>query len=389
MKNNLPKEYFETLKELVLNDLILLLKELEMAGNQSITIPAHHNIYNGTTGRDLRIDFSIPDSGVTTETGLLVFVPGFGGNIDSSVYKKMRDVFADKYNLVTLQCSFFGDEFMQGAENFKLKNGMSEISRHLDVEELEAFQEKPSDLLNLLSSKSLTLPVKATLNETKDNFNDMGFMQAIDIVTALETIKIILKENGLSFNERKIIGYGHSHGAHLLHLCNRLAPHLFSYIVDNSAWIEPVYLSGNRYLFQPNGAMILQIEFDYLAKKIIEDKKALNLETLYDNFDNQSKVIVFQGTDDNLIDHRLKEKIVSEIENVEFVLIDEKDVDNHTFKSNSHGLGADFLNMFEFAYDRMDNAMNKSRGKRNYEIQLSKTKIVVDYSQGLPVFTMT
>lgn len=71
-----------------------------------------------------------------------------------------------------------------------------------------------------------------------------------------------------------------------------------------------------------------------------------------------------------------------------FVLVDEKDVDNHTFKSNSHGLGADFLNMFEFAYERMGNSMNKSRGKRNYELQLSKTKIVVDYSRGLPVFAM-
>lgn len=68
-------------------------------------------------------------------------------------------------------------------------------------------------------------------------------MQAIDIITALETKKIILRENDLPFNEQKIIGYGHSHGAHLLHLSNRFSPYLFSYIVDNSAWIEPVYLS--------------------------------------------------------------------------------------------------------------------------------------------------
>lgn len=48
----------------------------------------------------------------------------------------------------------------------------------------------------------------------------------MDIITALEAIKIkiILKENNLRFNERKVIGYGHSHGAYLLHLSNRLAP---------------------------------------------------------------------------------------------------------------------------------------------------------------------
>jgi len=359
-----------------------------MAENQSITIPAHHSIYNGSTGRELRIDFSIPDSGVTAETGLLIFAPGFGGNIDSNVYKKMRNLFADKYNLVTLQCSFFGDEFMQGAENFNLKNGLSEVSGYLTAEELEVFQRNPSDLLNLLSSKTMTLPATAKLSETKDNFNDMGFMQAIDIVTALESIKIILKENGLLFNEQKVIGYGHSHGAYLLHLSNRLAPHLFSYIVDNSAWIEPVYLSANRYLFHQLGSMTLQIEFDYLAKEIVLDKGALNLNTLYDNFENHSKMIVFQGTDDNLIDHRLKEKVVSKIKNAKFVLIDKKDVDNHTFKSNTHGLDADFLNMFEWAYEKMGEYANEQPLKSFGEIQLSKTRIAVDYSHGLPVFML-
>lgn len=51
--------------------------------------------------------FSLPESNITIETGILIF--------------------ANRYNLVTLQCSFFGDEFMQGAENFNLKNGLSEV----------------------------------------------------------------------------------------------------------------------------------------------------------------------------------------------------------------------------------------------------------------------
>lgn len=359
-----------------------------MAQNQSITIPAHHNIYNGSTGRDLRIDFSIPDSGVTIDTGLLIFVPGFGANIESNVYKKMRDVFADKYNLVTLQCSFFGDEFMQGVESFNLKNDISDLERYLIADELQIFRGNPQSLLSLLSTKSITLAVIAKLKETKNHFSDMGFMQAIDIITALETIKIILRENELPFNEQKIIGYGHSHGAYLLHLSNRLSPHLFSYIVDNSAWINPVYLSANRYLFQQYGSMTLQIEFDYLAKEIVLDKKALNLNTLYDNFKNHTKMIVFQGTDDNLIDHRLKEKIVSKIGNATFVLIDKKDVDHYIFKSNKHGLNADFLNLFDLAYEKMGAYVNQQQMKLTDEIQLSNTIIDMDYSLGLPIFTL-
>jgi len=47
------------------------------------------------------------------------------------------------------------------------------------------------------------------------NFNDMGLMQAIDnIATALIIIEI-LKSNQLIFNSRRIMIYGHSHGAYL------------------------------------------------------------------------------------------------------------------------------------------------------------------------------
>ncbi|MFC5604719.1 DUF2920 family protein [Sporosarcina koreensis] len=359
-----------------------------MAENQSITIPAHHNIYNGSTGRGLRIDFSYPSAGVTTETGLLLIVPGFGGNIESKVYRKMRDRLADDYNLVTLQCAYFGDLYMQGAENFTLQNTEHFVQKYLDPKQQLEFRKKPTNLLSLLSSKAITLPVLAQLNETMEEFNDMGFMQAIDLITAIDAIIIILKENGLSFNEQKIIGYGHSHGAYLLHLVNRMAPHLISTIIDNSSWIEPVYLTNNRYLFQKLNELTIQIEFEYLAKKVIKDKQSLNLATLYCDFDNQTEIMSFQGTDDNLINHREKQAIISGIDNAKFILVNEKDVDQIVFKSNGHGLDADFLKMFEMAYNECNFEVTKVEKKKAYKVVLSNTTIYVDYSQGLPLFQL-
>ena len=78
----------------------------------STSITAHPNIYVGAAGRELRIDFCTPDLGVNEQTGLLILVPGFGGNIDSHVYKKMREEFADQHNLVTIQCNYFGSSYM-------------------------------------------------------------------------------------------------------------------------------------------------------------------------------------------------------------------------------------------------------------------------------------
>ncbi|WP_107923577.1 DUF2920 family protein [Lysinibacillus parviboronicapiens] len=272
-----------------------------MAENQSIKIPAHHNIYNGSSNRELRIEFSFPEKETDENLGIAIFVPGFGGKIDSNVYKKMRETFADTYNVVTVQCDFFGSEFMQSASSFNLNCDINELLASFSLEERSTINGDYSNLLEILSARNITIPVVAKIDETGDHFNDMGFMQAIDIITAIEAVRIIFKENSIKFNEKRVIGYGHSHGAYLLHLSNCLAPHLFSYIIDNSAWIEPVYLSANRLLFQGFGQMTLQMEFDYIAKKYIEDKQALSLDTFYNQFDNAAKIISFQGNEDNFV----------------------------------------------------------------------------------------
>lgn len=359
-----------------------------MAITQSIKVPAHHNIYDNSVERELRIDFSIPEKGTNADTGLVLLVPGFGATIDSKVYSKMRDVFSDTYNLVTIQCSYFGDEFMQSTDEFTLKNNGRELNSLLNADELQRFKNNPSELLEILSTKVTVFTVSAKIEESLTNFNDMGWMQAIDIITSIEAVQIILKENGIAFNKKKVIGYGHSHGAYLLHLGNRLDPHLFSHIIDNSAWIEPVYLNNNRYISQRYGSMTLQIEFDYIGKRVIKDKKALNLNSLYQGFDNQSKLMVFQGTNDNLINHDEKSVIVNQIKHAEIELIDETSVDGHIFKSNNHGLDADFLNLFNYAYEKMGEHINPVERKSIYNLKLSNTEIQVDYSFGLPVFTI-
>ena len=53
---------------------------------------------------------------VNENTGMLVLIPGYGGNIDSHVFRKMREVFAEQYNFITVQCDYFGNRFMDSNE---------------------------------------------------------------------------------------------------------------------------------------------------------------------------------------------------------------------------------------------------------------------------------
>lgn len=357
-----------------------------MAQNHRFQIAAHYNIYTGQQhNRELRIDFSVPEQGVNKETGLLLLVPGFGGNIDSNVYKKMREKFADEYNLVTIQCDYFGSKFMQSAENITINNPQM-LNHYFSHDEQKQLKNQPNTLFQILQNKNIVFPVRAKLNETLEEFNDMGFMQAIDLISSIEAVKAVLKDNQLQYHPNRVIGYGHTHGAFLLHLSNVLVPNLFSFIIDNSGWIEPVYLTSNRYLYQGIGKCTLAIEFDYLAKKIIKNPAILNMENLYQNYQGDTQILTFQGNDDNLIDHIEKQRIINNIKNSQFILVTENDIDHEKYKSNKHGLDADFLKLFSYAMEFENPHYQHEEIQWNYHLDLGKTKVHVSNPYGLPVF---
>ncbi|MFJ7732309.1 DUF2920 family protein [Lysinibacillus sp. NPDC097231] len=353
---------------------------------QSIKIPAHYNIYTGANDRDLRIDFVIPTQGVNENTGLFILVPGFGASIESKVYKKMLINFADLYNVVTLQCDYFGHRFMQGGENLILKTPFSEIAHLFLEEEMQQIKDEPQRLLSILSTKQVNVYAQENLDESLDEFADLSYMQAIDIITAIEAVKVLLKGNKLTFNEKRVIGWGQSQGAYLLHLVNRLTPHLLSLIIDNAAWIQPSYLNDKRVLAMKINNCTFNVSFEYLVSKLAIDQEALSLKTLYKEFENNSYIKSFIGTTDNLVSEKEKEEIFRFVPYCDFHIIDETKVDGEIFKSTNHGLDADFIKLVGYIMSEDIYHINKKEKESNYQVKLSQTVITVDYTNELPIF---
>jgi len=75
-----------------------------------------------------------------------------------------------------------------------------------------------------------------------------------------------------------------------------------------------------------------------------------------------------------LIDYTIKRKLINQVSNAEFLLIGEKEVDGHIFKSNRHGLDADFLKMFELGLSKLGKHVNENECKEKYSLVLSNTK---------------
>ncbi|WP_312470779.1 DUF2920 family protein [Neobacillus sp.] len=363
-----------------------------MSKDYELRWPGHPNIYCNGGPRDFTFYFSEPDGGVNSETGILLLIPGFGASSRSNVYKKMRSVFADQYNLVTVQCDYFGQEFMQGSQTVNLNYSKEKLASIFTRMEFERICSNGFDInafLEIGSNYNLNISVKEVLNETMENFNDMGIMQAIDNLIALHYVIKIIEDNQFVFNREKIILFGQSHGAYLSYLCNALAPHLFSLLIDNSAWIFPAYLKSSRYLTTKIGKMTLQTEFEYLAAKLDLDETFLNLRLLYRLFENNCKIVCYHGTNDNLITNIEKQSFCDEVAHCLYNEIGPKEIDGNIFKSTSHGLDADFLAFFSHVFEGISFEYSEKSMAKSVQIKTDKYVYDVSYETGMPIVTLT
>jgi hypothetical protein len=367
-----------------------------MSKNLGVIYYGHNSVYtdeylqNNYKKRKFHVKYSIPSEGVNEETGILLIIAGYGAHCNSKIYKKMRSEFADNYNLVTIQCDYFGYEYMQAClEDVTVED--------IDLEKLnisttnEKYKKIYSDnqinineFLNADLRYKNEIAIKSNFNETLENFNDMGVMQALDnIVATLKVIKYLQRKK-LKFNTNKIIIMGNSHGSYLGYLCNIMCRGLYTHILDNSAWIYPVYYNKDRYLELTKGNSVLVVRYEYKIKNIRSSIKGLKIKDLYDEFQNKCKIVAYHGVDDDLITAKDKYEVVKNIPNISFNLIKKEDIDNMIFKSTNHGLGADFLKLFDRFYKNYCNNISlNSKLNISGKVNISYG-ITLDYSAGLP-----
>lgn len=373
-----------------------------MAKEYSISIQGHPNIYKFCQ-REFKLYFCEPENGINEKTGLILLIPGFGASSSSKVYKKQRSLFSDNYNMVTIQCDYFGNEFMQDeVDSVQYDIDLDKLSEVFTKGEILQIYNKQNnnidlkELVNIAHNYSMKINLQGLvqLPETIENFNDMGIIQALDNITAVLVVIEILKDNNYIFNNKKKIIYGHSHGAYLAYLCNAIAPNLFNLLIDNSAWLFPVYLQRNRQIDVTQGNIIFSFFFDYLAKKnLYYDEELLDLMSLYKKFHNKCKIVCYHGNADKLVPCKYKRMFCELIENCSFNEITNNDVDGRMFKSTEHGLNADYLLLFDYVmnkYNILDDHVEFDNMPRFIElpevkIETKKNKYIIDYSKGVPI----
>lgn len=363
-----------------------------MAKDLVLNIEAQKSIYTekeGKNNRTIDVYYSIPENGVNEDTGVMLYIFGFRGNPTTKVGKKLRNYAADKYNLITIQCNYFGAEYMQKSKNLRL---LEEHMNNFSKEELIKIYKDGifnyNNFIEVCSNYNLTTQIRENLNETIENFNEMGLMQAMDNLNALISVMELFKKTGQNLNYKKIILFGNSHGAYLCHLCNILSGGLVNLIIDNSGWMYPTHIGKDKRLLSIDSTnKKIKVIFDYKARDYIEDFEILNLNNLYSQITNKADIVCYNGNKDHLVNINEKKNFIESLPNSKFYEINDKNIDGVIFKNNKHGLGANFLELFNKVMNEYEFKFEKDNNypiMDNVYFSSDKYHYIVDYREDIP-----
>ena len=187
---------------------------------------------------------------------LLVIIPGLGEDSDLGYRANLMQTMAETYDVACISVDYhcIGNRPQLGA-----KFGLDDIDREILTRELSSIginlpidlksidcHEKVDLLLKFLSKEIIIrkergiLPADFRLNAsitivpTKNEYQNFGVMQAMDVLNAvLYTKKYI---NNAKFEYLPVIMVGSSHGGYLAHMCAKIAPWLVDAVIDNSSY---------------------------------------------------------------------------------------------------------------------------------------------------------
>ena len=187
---------------------------------------------------------------------LLVIISGFGEDSDSSYRAHLMQAMAEAYDVACISVDYhcIGNRPQLGA-----KFGLDDIDREILTRELSSIginlpidlksidcHEKVDALLKFLSQEitlrkesgvlpdDFRLKASITMLPTKNEYQNFGVMQAMDVLNAvLYTKKYI---NSAKFEHLPVIMVGSSHGGYLAHMCAKIAPWLVDGVIDNSSY---------------------------------------------------------------------------------------------------------------------------------------------------------
>ena len=220
---------------------------------------------------------------------------------------------------------------------------------------------------NKIAKKDYLLPIFLGLQPTKNEYNNFGIMQALDIINAI----YFVRKNSAKFKltkTPKTLLFGTSHGGYLGFLCAKFAPWLIDGVVENSGYVVAPFrfygLGKDLDYFKDREVEVNWFENivlctftkthftantnspNFFCKARLDIRNPLNESQLKTQAKHQNKPIFvsYHSVRDELDSAQNKEKFFEILQNSGFdaslrVVKDESEIDGKFIKNLEHGMG--------------------------------------------------
>ncbi|EFU6100226.1 DUF2920 family protein, partial [Campylobacter lari] len=206
--------------------------------------------------RESKLEFKLTYDDSKDIKAIVCIISGLGGDSDDNYKTNLATFVAQNYDVAVLSVNYhcIGNRPQTGAVYFLddidkliLDTSLKTINLKIpfDIKNIDTFEKINNCLeyidneINFLKSQwildhSYKLKLSITLQPTKNEYQNFGIMQAIDILNAILYTKNYLLQN----KNLKTILIGSSHGGYLANLCAKIAPWNIDNIVDNSSYAK-------------------------------------------------------------------------------------------------------------------------------------------------------
>lgn len=186
--------------------------------------------------------------------GIIFVIPGFGDDASLEYQQNLLTHITKEYNLLAVFVEYHAlfARPSNGA-TFNFDPFDTELLIHIIQKYNIQLDENDLSFYGITKAIDEQLPknavgvISATLFPDKNEYQNFGVLQAVDILTVLYHLKSLGYDELIE--KAPVIAMGSSHGGYIASLLTKLAPNTFDLIIDNSCYVKPPlkYIIGKEH----------------------------------------------------------------------------------------------------------------------------------------------
>lgn len=361
----------------------------------------HPDIELGYIRDELEYFITFPDSGINSNTGIVLSVCGYGDTADSEYQlNKLRPYLADKYNCLVVGVNYFGIRLEKQLNNLEFLghfcgrynvphsffgDEQGQLKMSLDDVYANMYMTLYKKDINYLDSRC-----RPEFSYVKE-YHNFGLLPAIDNLMVLGQVL-----NKYEVNQRRIIAFGSSYGGYISILMGKFAPHTFSTIIDNSGFsrIRPEDILDSEIVCEGNAIRTYKINdkvynFQVSVKNpwtikhedspyYLSDscRRIRSLLVKEHRINSETRYYIFHSPEDQVAPISDKDTAVEVLglsNQVYYKRISPEDIDGRLFKNLSHGMNASLREMFDLVAGLDEGELCKSHLENDFSLNHTYT----------------